>query len=84
METFLKVSTFFLPFFDKMLVARKGKLANRTLKEKCNALKELEKGQSNAAKYYVPKTPQHGLKIKTNFLQLSKTETIERDKSFVK
>ena len=42
----------------KMLVAGKRKYTNKTLREKCQALKDLEKGETNrdvAAKYDVPK-----------------------------
>ena len=41
-----------------MLVAGKRKCIHKTLREKCQALKDLEKGESNkdvAAKYNVPK-----------------------------
>ena len=42
-----------------MLVAGKRKYNHKSLREKCQALKDLEKGMSNkdvAAKYNVPKT----------------------------
>ena len=42
-----------------MLVAGKRKYTHKTLREKCQALKDLEKGESNkdvAAKYNVPKS----------------------------
>ena len=45
-------------FVLKMLVAGKRKYTHKTLREKCQALKDLEKGESNkdvAAKYNVPK-----------------------------
>ena len=52
----------FLPvvvlFVLKMLVAGKRKYTHKTLREKFQALKDLEKGESNkdvAAKYNVPK-----------------------------
>ena len=41
-----------------MLVAGKQKYTHKTLREKCQVLKDLEKGESNkdvAAKYNVPK-----------------------------
>ena len=44
-------------FVLKMLVAGKGKYTHKTLREKCQALKVLEKGESNKdvpAKYNVP------------------------------
>ena len=47
-----------LLFVLKMLVAGKRKYTHKTLREKCQALKDLEKGESNkdvAAKYNVPK-----------------------------
>ena len=52
---FLHVVVLFIP---KMLVAGKRKYTHKTLREKCQALKDLEKGESNkdvAAKYNVPK-----------------------------
>ena len=42
----------------KMLIAQKRKYVHKTLREKCQSLKDLEKGMSNkdvAAKYGVPK-----------------------------
>ena len=45
-------------FVLKMLVAGKRKYTHKTLREKCQALKDLEKGESKkdvAAKYNVPK-----------------------------
>ena len=45
-------------FVLKMLVAGKRKYTHKTLREKCQAVKDLEKGDSNqdvAAKYNVPK-----------------------------
>ena len=53
---------FFLPdvvlFVLKMLVTEKRKYTHKTLREKCQSLKDLENGESNkdvAAKYNVPK-----------------------------
>ena len=45
-------------FVLKMLVAGKRKYTHKTLREKCQALKDLEKGESSkavAAKYNIPK-----------------------------
>jgi len=54
-----------------MLVAGKRKYNHKSLREKCQALKDLEKGMSNkdvAAKYNVPKTLcQLGSNTKKNF-----------------
>ena len=53
-----------------MLIAQKRKYAHKTLQEKCQSFKDLEKGLSNkdvAAKYGVPKSPYLlGLKVKKN------------------
>ena len=52
---FLHVAVLFIP---KMLVAGKRKYTHKTLREKCQALKDLDKGESNkdvAAKYNVSK-----------------------------
>ena len=67
-STFLSFAVHCLLF--KMLVAVKRKYNHKSLREKCQALKDLEKRMSNkdvAAKYNVPKTCQHGLKTKKNF-----------------
>ena len=53
---FLHVVVLFFVF--KMFVAGKRKYTHKTLREKCQALKDLEKGEINkdvAAKYNVPK-----------------------------
>ena len=71
-----------------MLVAKTRKLVNRTLKEKYVGLKELEKVNSNkdvTTKYYVHKdTSSTGLKMRKNFLRLSKKERVKSHKNFVK
>ena len=79
----------FVWFVKKMLVANKRKLVNKTLKEKCAALKDLEKGVSNkdvAAKYGVPKnTISTWAKSKDKlFSALEKGSNILNDKNFVK
>ena len=59
-------------FVLKMLVAVKQKYTHKTLHEKCQVLKDLEKGESNkdvAAKCNVPKnTLSTSVKNKKNFL----------------
>ena len=74
---------FFVSYFYKMLVTQRWKLANRTLKEKCAGLEELEKGQLNkdvATEYYVPKnTASAWVENKDKLLPFSEKEKIEKD-----
>ena len=69
-----------------MFVAGKQKYTHKTLREKCQALKDLEKGESNkdvAAKYNVPKNILSTLvKNKEKLLDALKKETnVKRQKS---
>ena len=66
-----------------MLVAGKRKYTHKTLREKCQALKDLEKGESNKdvpAKYNVPKnTLSTWVKNKEKlFLALKKGTNVKR------
>ena len=62
-----------------MLVAGKQKYTHKTFREKCQTLKDLEKGESNkavAAKYNLPKnTLWNWVKNKENFFDALKMGT---------
>ena len=68
-----------------MFVAGKRKYTYKTLHEKCQALKDLEKGESNidvAAKYNIPKnTLSTWVKNKEKLFDTLKREPMLRDKN---
>ena len=72
-------------FIFKILVTGKRKCTHRTLREKCQAVKDLEKGESNkdvAAKYNVPKnTLSTWVKNKEKLFDALKREPMLRDKN---
>ena len=69
-----------------MLVAEKRKYNHKILREKCRALKDLEKRESNkdvAAKYNVPKnTLSTWVKNKEKLFDALKREPMLRDKNW--